>query len=320
MEGDFMNCTLGDFEMSANHMTAGWIVDGQLEAAIEWLVAEAGRPLVRIGKAPTDINVSVKASLREVLRLELWALALGIDEAAIEDIEGSENTDYWKEISEWEVEEPYSLGAYAEPTVLNGYCYEATAGGTSGAAEPEWPTTIGETVVDGTVTWTCRAYGGEEKTFASLEGGDIEAIQVSGYNLDETDVPAVYNSDFTEKYVASDDYIVDSKRGVVIANPGGSISSEDTVNVIYKYTEINTQRLNFKPEDFVLKYVPVKLQHTKAVDGEDIEFMCFNMKSKETSVVFAAKNWSEHKLNLLAFYDSERPNYPYGRITWKNLN
>lgn len=44
------------------------------------------------------------------------------------------------------------------PTVFNGYTYQATVGGTTGAAEPTWPTTIGATVQDGTVTWKCTAY------------------------------------------------------------------------------------------------------------------------------------------------------------------
>jgi hypothetical protein len=38
----------------------------------------------------------------------------------------------------------------------NGYYYECTTAGTTGATEPTWPTTAGNTVVDGSVTWTCR--------------------------------------------------------------------------------------------------------------------------------------------------------------------
>jgi len=38
-----------------------------------------------------------------------------------------------------------------------GYAYECTVAGTTDSGEPTWPTTEGDTVVDGGVTWTCRA-------------------------------------------------------------------------------------------------------------------------------------------------------------------
>lgn len=49
----------------------------------------------------------------------------------------------------------YALGAYVTPATANGYYYKATAAGTSGGTVPTYPTTIGATVTDGTVTWTC---------------------------------------------------------------------------------------------------------------------------------------------------------------------
>jgi hypothetical protein len=46
-------------------------------------------------------------------------------------------------------------GDWVKPTVQNGFWYKCTVAGTSGGVEPTWPTTAGNTVVDGTVTWTC---------------------------------------------------------------------------------------------------------------------------------------------------------------------
>ena len=41
------------------------------------------------------------------------------------------------------------------PITKNGRKYICTGAGTSGGTEPTWPTTIGQTVADGTATWTC---------------------------------------------------------------------------------------------------------------------------------------------------------------------
>jgi len=45
--------------------------------------------------------------------------------------------------------------SFAVPTVSNGFYYKCTTGGTTGGTEPTWPTTIGTTVSDGSVVWTC---------------------------------------------------------------------------------------------------------------------------------------------------------------------
>lgn len=47
----------------------------------------------------------------------------------------------------------YREGEIRIPTTDNGFFYTVTVAGVSGASEPMWPTTIDETVVDGTVTW-----------------------------------------------------------------------------------------------------------------------------------------------------------------------
>ncbi len=39
----------------------------------------------------------------------------------------------------------------------DGYHYECTTAGTSDSTEPTWPTTVDETVTDGTAVWTCKA-------------------------------------------------------------------------------------------------------------------------------------------------------------------
>lgn len=58
----------------------------------------------------------------------------------------------------WAPTAGYSINnfGYARPTTPNGLLYEVTTAGTSGPAEPIWPTTIGATVTSGTVVFTCR--------------------------------------------------------------------------------------------------------------------------------------------------------------------
>ena len=58
--------------------------------------------------------------------------------------------------SDWAASIAYALGDYVSATTKNGFRYECTTAGTSGTAEPTWPTTQGATVTDNTVVWTCR--------------------------------------------------------------------------------------------------------------------------------------------------------------------
>jgi len=57
----------------------------------------------------------------------------------------------------WEASTVYAVGDSVEPTVDNTYRYECTVAGSSNSSEPSWPTTIGNTVNDGGVTWKCVA-------------------------------------------------------------------------------------------------------------------------------------------------------------------
>lgn len=77
----------------------------------------------------------------------------------------------------WVKETDYILGDYVWPTTFNGYRYVCTTAGKSGASEPTWPTTIGDTVTDpapgGTLVWTCI-------TLASAISEQYEEIIVLG--------------------------------------------------------------------------------------------------------------------------------------------
>lgn len=58
----------------------------------------------------------------------------------------------------WAQSTAYALNDYVMPSHSTGYCYRVTTAGTTGVAEPTWPTTPGSTVVDGTVTFTAAEF------------------------------------------------------------------------------------------------------------------------------------------------------------------
>lgn len=55
----------------------------------------------------------------------------------------------------WAASTVKSANNFVKPTVNNGFVYVCTTSGTASGSEPTWPTTIGATVTDGTVVWTC---------------------------------------------------------------------------------------------------------------------------------------------------------------------
>lgn len=59
-------------------------------------------------------------------------------------------------LTAWSATTALTLGVLRRPVVSNGYRYEVTTAGTTGATEPVWPTAPGGTVTNGTVVFTCR--------------------------------------------------------------------------------------------------------------------------------------------------------------------
>jgi hypothetical protein len=59
-------------------------------------------------------------------------------------------------LTAWAASTALTLGAVRRPVTSNGYRYEVTTAGTTAATEPTWPTTIGATVTNGSVVFTCR--------------------------------------------------------------------------------------------------------------------------------------------------------------------
>lgn len=71
---------------------------------------------------------------------------------------------------EWAASTPMNLGTIIHPTTLNGYVYEVTSAGTSGAEEPTW--TTDSPVQSGNVTLNPRQY------YRPVASGPIKAESV----------------------------------------------------------------------------------------------------------------------------------------------
>jgi hypothetical protein len=91
----------------------------------------------------------------------------------------------------------YVVGDVVRPATGNGYLYRAEAAGTSSSSAPTWPTTIGATVTDGTVVWTCMGTGivqftCDAVTFSDVTISDFEILEfydsTSGYLIAAHDV------------------------------------------------------------------------------------------------------------------------------------
>jgi len=96
-------------------------------------------------------------------------------------------------ITAWEATTVYALGAIIVPTALKatGYEYECTTAGTSGAAEPTWPTVPGGTVVDATATWTCRSASTLPEYLEDLcavGAGAFAALEWANYAINQVNV------------------------------------------------------------------------------------------------------------------------------------
>jgi len=137
----------------------------------------------------------------------------------------------------WAASTAYSLGAAVRPTARNTFVYEVTTAGTSAATEPTWPTTPGNTVVDGTVTWTCRT--NRALAAATMASGDFTVANGDGAGNTPRKVTMAAKSGASVFRTASADHVAIVKPGNASTPPelfevttctSQSLTSGNTVN------------------------------------------------------------------------------------------
>ena len=90
----------------------------------------------------------------------------------------------WNADTAWAADTEIALNEFRTPVTPTGYRYECTARAgdfkTHATDEPVWPTTVGNTVVDDQITWTCRAgYPDTAADTATISAGHTVTYNVS---------------------------------------------------------------------------------------------------------------------------------------------
>ena len=101
--------------------------------------------------------------------------------------------------AKWEPGTVVALGSFRRPVLLNlggeqgvtGYEYEAIQGGQTGEDEPAWPTSIGETVTDGSVIWECAPLSINSLAKNIASAGDVTWLAESPMT---TNTPVLINT------------------------------------------------------------------------------------------------------------------------------
>jgi hypothetical protein len=132
----------------------------------------------------------------------------------------------------WPAGAVVSTGRRIIPTSSNGFFYECITGGTTAGAEPTWPTTIGNTVVDNTAVWRCE---GVEDLTEPMPRSHVpypvlldNTLYLIAKNSDGTNSQSIYNSgikrphswnqiDFTEAEQFADSLVAIARHHTTIA-------------------------------------------------------------------------------------------------------
>lgn len=102
----------------------------------------------------------------------------------------------------WAPNTNYSLFQYVQPTTPNGMLYRVSQEGTSGATEPIWPTTAGQTKTDGTVRWTAADANERVPFVIGTVNGQPAVVMDTAFIADATITTAKIKEAFLDNLTA----------------------------------------------------------------------------------------------------------------------
>lgn len=103
----------------------------------------------------------------------------------------------------------------------------------------------------------------------AIKLGDSDARARAVTVSDGGDAPVITNTGATVTYVENDDYIVDYDTGYVFRNPGGSITSLQSIKATYKYTPTASSRFDVGANT-TIPTVSVSFEHEDPETGDKI--------------------------------------------------
>jgi len=315
---DFNKVMMGAAEGYADQATLGHVKNFTFSFKFEKERIEVDLPMVLLISALMKVSATAGVTLLELYRHDNWLLAMGIGDQTMARVAGDTKSTYWKVYTTRANDTVYALNAFLEPAVLNGCLYEVTDVGSSphqsGSSPPTYPTTPGNTVVDGDLTLTCRAYNGEAVTMATWNNGSRNAVKLTGTYLTANKV-RVYNSGYTAEY-DKDDFYIDHTRGEIFQKKTGSITDTQALKVLYEYSETASFRIDMKPKSFVTKYHDFDFKAVSPQTGKYQKLTLFKAKGKLAKVTYENK-FSGVPLDLGVYSHPQRSGCKYGRYFWE---
>ena len=171
----FLNIATGTGFTTINHIR--FYTDG----GISWTCGAGGGLFVGVKSGP---DATIQSGVVMDTDYEQATGVEGTTGHAIDDITNG-HTDFTSQGLAWGALTGKISDDVVHSTTTDGYAYECTTGGTTGAAEPSWVTIPGNTTTDGTVVWTCRAITALASTY----------ISASPLLIDSTDYGVADDSD-----------------------------------------------------------------------------------------------------------------------------